>query len=341
MKILQIIAILLVASIGCSAQANGLEKVDSKIETIVNKIAEEDTYKSSAVGIAGVEPEQWKRYRELKKLATDKELILLTDHSNGVVRTYSFQALADRKHPKTYEILKKHLKDNQRIGTYIGCIIGGKTVGDFFLEIANPQYVYDNIYKLTDQQITEIENILLHDPEVKLHARSILLESLEPIESNYKRVREIFDLENSPHALIALSKYNKKSDIEPIRSWLTKKVAKDQYYGLKAVRYFPAPDLFSNLETIHQQEIIKPTGFNYSKIRMLYLAIVQYRTPESRQLLEETVTKVKGATLKYHSKYIWLALMKYPAPIYDGLMGKIVLSESEKKQLQYKVDQAD
>ncbi len=50
------------------------------IEKIADKIAEDNMYKSSGVGFAGVRTKQWGRFEELKKKATNQELIILTSH---------------------------------------------------------------------------------------------------------------------------------------------------------------------------------------------------------------------------------------------------------------------
>jgi len=95
------------------------------------------------------------------------------------------------------------------------------------------------------------------------------------------------------------------------------------------------------LSEIHSVEIKKPTGFNYSMLRTLYQAIVQYKNKESRELLEQTLNSTKGSTLQYHSEFIWLALELYPDPIYDGIQGRIKLSDYKRSDLQYWIDNKD
>ena len=49
---------------------------------------------------AGIKPKQYENFEELKKNASKQELLTLTNHSNGVVRCYSFWALASNKNAR-------------------------------------------------------------------------------------------------------------------------------------------------------------------------------------------------------------------------------------------------
>lgn len=335
MKIAITIIILLISQFSYS------QEISKRIQKVVDKIEEDNMYKSSAVGYAGERTKQWDRFEELKKKATDEELIILTNHKSPAVKCYSFQALAERNNPKTFEILLDHLKDTDMVETFQGCIVSGQSVGDFFLDVVTPNYISLSAYKLNEVQKNTVDSILLFDEEVKLAAKSYLLESINPKEIFYTRIKEIYEKENNKSALIAISKYQKQEDKELISKWLTKKKTNDQYYGLRAVRNFPALYFFPFIEKIQQQEIKKPTGFNYPLIRMLYLTTVQYKDKKSRELIENTLNNAKKSTLKYHSEYIWLALTKYPDPIYFGIVDTIEISDFKKSEFEYWMKETD
>ena len=317
------------------------QEISKRIQKIVDKIEEDNMYMSSAVGYGGERPKQWDRFEELKKKATDEELIILTNHKSPAVKCYSFQALAERKNPKTFEILLNHLKDTEMVETFQGCIVSGQSVGDFFLDVVKPNYISLSAYKLNEIQKNTVDSILLFDEEVKLVAKSYLLESINPKEIYYDRIKEIYERENNKSALIAISKFQKQEDKGMIAKWLSKEKTNDQYYGLRAVRNFPDSYFFPFIKKIQQQEIIKPTGFNYPLIRMLYLTTVQYKDKKSRELIENTLNNAKKSTLKYHSEYIWLALTKYPDPIYSGIVDTIEISDFKKSEFEYWMKETD
>ncbi|MFK7971733.1 MAG: hypothetical protein AB8F95_15310 [Bacteroidia bacterium] len=249
--------------------------------------------------------------------------------------------MAERKHPSTVNILIKHLHDHDTIGTFQGCIISRQLVGDFFLEIVTPNYVSNEAYKLNGKEKSTIDSVLLFDKKVQLEARNALLKAIEPLDKYYERLKEIYNKEDNPAALIAISKYKKETDIPLIKTWLSKTQTRDQYYGLRAVIHFPHAEFFPYLKHIHEQEIAKPSGFSYSLNRVLYLAIVQYQNRESRELIEYTLDKATGPALKYHYEAIWLALTKYPNSIYTGLKRNIILTESQKESLRRWLDRPD
>jgi len=317
------------------------QEISKKIQKVVDKIAEDNMYKSSAVGYAGERTKQWDRFIELSEKATDEDLIILTDHKSPAVKCYSFQALAERNNPKTFEILLNHLKDNDTIETFHGCLMSSQLVGDFFLDVVTPNYISFEAYKLNDVQKNTVDSLLLFDKEVKLAAKSHLLESIEPKASFYNRIKEIYEKENSKSALLAISKYQNPDDKELIAKWLIKEKTNDRYYGLRAVKNFPDPYFFPYIKKIQQQEIKKPTGFNYRLIRILYLTTVQYKNKESRALIENTLDNAKNSTLEYHSEYIWLALTKYPDSIYSGILESIEISDFKKNQFEYLLNQPD
>lgn len=335
MKILITLFILLISQVSYS------QEISKRIQQVVDKIEEDNMYKSSAIGYAGERTKQWDRFVKLKKNATDEELIILTNHKSPAVKCYSFHALAERKNQKTFEILLNHLKDTDVVETFQGCIVSSQSVGDFFLDVVTPNYISLSTYKLNKVQKNTVDSILLFDAEIKLAAKSYLLESINPKAIFYTRIKEIYEKENSKSALIAISKYQKQEDKELIAKWLTKEKTNDQYYGLRAVRNFPDSCFFPFIEKIQQQEIKKPTGFNYSLIRMLYLTTVQYKDKKSRELIENTLYNAKESTLEYHSEYIWLALTKYPDPIYSGIVDTIEISDFKKSEFEYWMKETD
>ena len=320
------------------------QEIRTEVKKIIGKIAKENMYKSAVVGFGGQRTTQWENFEKLKEKTTDEELIILTEHKYPVVRCYSFQALAERNHYKTYDILLKHLTDNDRVKTIRGCIASSQSVGDFFHNIVTKNYRSITSYKLHAKQKHHLDSILLFDKHVKLSAKISLLDTINPKEEYYERIKEIYNENNiltAPTALIAISKYKKEEDIELIIQWLEKKDTDNQYYGLRAVKNFPNSKFFPYIEKIQKQEIKKLTGFNYSLIRALYLAVVQYKNKESRVLIENTLDNTTSSTLEYHSEHIWLALTKYPAPVYKGLKKRIKLSNWQKENMKDWLDYLD
>jgi cell division protein FtsL len=105
---------LLVLSIFCFGSYDSL-KVRKSILALANKISKYKTIDDGAIGYAGEMSQQYKQFKNLLEIATDNELIILTDNKNENVRVYSFWALAKRSYKGITTILEKHLHDSAKI----------------------------------------------------------------------------------------------------------------------------------------------------------------------------------------------------------------------------------
>jgi hypothetical protein len=318
--------LLLMHNIGiCIAQNKSIRP---EIKQLVRQIAGYNSLDENAVGIAGVRTEQWERYEKLKKEATLFELKTLVDNKNAVVRCYAFMALTDKTKTNIFPVVIEHLADTATVLHLQGCLGITETVADFFLDVA----------PLNHAENRAIDSLLLFTPKLKLEARTHLLQKLPPDKKYYARIREIYSKENEKWAIIPLAKFRNPADIALIKSLLNDKKSNHQYLALCAVKSFPDKAFFPLLIHIHAAEIRKFTRFDYPMLRMLYQAIIQYQHMESKTLLEKTLAEAKGLTLEYHSEYIWVALKKYPHPIFDGIIQRIKLSKEDSSKLMYEVN---
>ena len=114
------------------AQANN-EKLDSLVSTFSNSV----TVSGYSKGIAGIISEEYLAYNELFKVASNEQLIALTDHSNGIVKCYAFLALAQKDKRLAKDIAIKHEEDNQQIEVLKGCKSSIETVAKFMKQRSN------------------------------------------------------------------------------------------------------------------------------------------------------------------------------------------------------------
>ncbi|RNI28717.1 hypothetical protein [Rufibacter latericius] len=300
---------------------------------LAEKIAKVNEVMSSAVYEAGVKPEQYKTFEALTAKASTPELKALLGYPNNAVKCYSFWALTLRRDKDCFDILKEYLQDTSRVDTQFGCIGSSTTIGDFYLDLLTPNYVGLDSYKLDKAQQKQIDSLLIFDKTIQLSAKTSLLNKIKPNEHYYSRVKQILQEEGNEAALIALAKYRKPEDKTFILSFLND--PEKEYYGIKAVKFFPAPEFLEPLAQIQAREIMKDTGFDYSLYREMYQAMVQFKNKESAELLEKPFTKATQDARPYHLEYIWLAIEKYPNTLYSRIQSKIQLTEYEKEDLNY------
>lgn len=100
---------------------------------IVNQIASYPTVDGGAVGIAGRQSEQYRRFLWLEQNATEEELIQLTENSNVNVKVYAFMALCNRNSQACKQVFKKHIADTDQFNQFAGCMQMPKYVNVFYL----------------------------------------------------------------------------------------------------------------------------------------------------------------------------------------------------------------
>lgn len=90
--------------------------------SIVVEIANCNELDASGVGFDGRKTEQYARYENLLKYASDSDLISFTRYNNAVVRVYAFYALIEKNSPLVISIFKDHVNDAEEIETFSGCL---------------------------------------------------------------------------------------------------------------------------------------------------------------------------------------------------------------------------
>lgn len=329
-------ALMMLIFISCKQEINGNfysnnPDISSRVKHIANKIDQYGTLTGSAVGYSARKPEQWDNFMDLKNTASDQELIVLTNHPSTVVRCYAFDLLRKKRHKKVLEILKNHLKDTSFVFTQFGCIGGGSRVSDYMLRSVNP-FSGENIY-ITDLERKEIDSLIIFDNNISNNYKDQILEDINPEPKLYKKIKELAESGNKS-AIVGLAKFNRKEDIELIKSLLKNKRTDIQTFGLKAIINYPSAQFLSDLKEIQSKEIKKTGSFDYILMRYLYQAIVQYKNETSREIIENSITSVTESAKTYHYEYIWLALRMYPHPKYNGLIDKLKLTDYDIKNLE-------
>lgn len=319
MKIILTIIILFISLISSGQTTYNDKLISSKTKKTVKRIESVNELMDSAVGYSGTQPKQWDNFEELKKKATKEELIELTNHPNGVVRSYSFWALSHKKDFELYPIVKKHLNDNELINTQFGCVGRQKMVGDFFIDVMTPQYVDLDSEKMNLNQQKKLDSLLIYQPN-KLSARYFAIKRVEPTENLYPKIRELAIEEKNQSALVTLAKYQKEQDIEIIKNNRSEneKAESGYYHTYVAISHFPRPEFIPLLET-NLNKTLDNTHYS-NEWRKLYKAIASYKNKKAVDLLKVPFSKVEHQDIKeYHIRFVYEAIQEFQDPIYNEL----------------------
>ncbi|HKO52826.1 MAG TPA: hypothetical protein VJV79_34195 [Polyangiaceae bacterium] len=294
-----------------------------ELEEIVAGIAEGDRVESSTVGLAG-RSSQWPKYERLKELATVPQLIGLTDHENAAVRCYSFQALAAKSSARVFDVLLKHLRDNEQVSTQQGCVGGTELTGDYFVEIVTMGAVEPSTYQLNGTERARLDYILLNDQSVKLRARSRTLRALKPTPGDYARVRQLASDDRSGEALRVLAKYQRSADVELITTFFWRE--SEELKALYAAREFPDDSFYPLVTKIFEQEWGQEL-YDYPKWRLCYQVLARYPRPETLRLFERTLKATDPFRHQMLSGYLLVAINKYPNALFEPLKAQIALGQ--------------
>ena len=301
-------------------------KISKHTEQIVVKIEKINELMGSAVGYAGIRPEQYDYFTQLQKEATKDELIELTNHPNGVIRCYSFWALTYDSSINLFTIVVRHINDDENVKTQFGCIGSSEKVGDFFIDLVTPNYVDVNSKKLDSSKFAAIDSILIYTPN-NLYAKQHAISRAKLTERFYLRARDLVINDKNQEALVTLAKYQREQDVPLIlKNKIGNKPDDGYFFTYQAISEFPHPAFLPLLE----QNIRKTLDDDHfsTEWRELYKAIASYKSNKAIELLNIPFTQVKHENIReYHLDFVFGALQKFKSPIYDNLLWKIWVAE--------------
>ena len=128
------------------------------IDTVI-EIANENILMSAAVGIAGIKTLQYERFEFLYTTATEDELLELMEYPNGVVKGYTFWALAKMRSDSLESIIENHIDDTDTILSQSGCLMFSYPVIDFMIEVVTPGRVDIDCLKLSEDKLERLRKL--------------------------------------------------------------------------------------------------------------------------------------------------------------------------------------
>lgn len=281
-------------------------------DELVRQIARENIVAGGAVGIAGIEPDQWVRYTALKSKSSEQELIDLADHPNNAVKCYAFTALIEMKSKKIFELLLKNITDTGKVKTFYGCIMSSQPVGEFYI-----QNVLDGRnLGILEKQI--LDSVVLFNGDSNLVARFNIVETIQIKPGYYDLIKS--RAAQYPEYVVALSRYKNPAAKKFISDLLKNPNHSIQYFGLRAVTHYPDKIFFPALNEIAKNNYKTLVEDQSDYLRVLYIALVQYKNQTSRDILAESIQNATGMDSIKKIDLVYDALKVYPDGIYKNLI---------------------
>lgn len=189
----------------------------------------------------------------------------------------------------------------------------------------------------TEQDSIILDSVLFYTPNLShIYYLQAILHRLPVDDRYYSRLRDMFYEEYYTKALPILCRYRHDADKAAVIKCLleySKGLDKENVFtgkpigrtneGLEVVALWPDPDFLPALKKVRDYEV-KRTHYDYSRIRLFYLALMAYDDEQSYLLIDETLnmTERNKNTRKYHLQYLGDAFEKNPNPRYKPLLTK-------------------
>lgn len=273
---------------------------------------------------------QFDLLRSLDKRATDGELIRLSGHQNGVVRAYAFFLLLTNQYPNAFEMLKKHLEDDEIIRVFGEYDVQEMKVGDFMVQMMTPGMHDGFLLKMTPEQRRELDALLLDNPDIILEEKNKVMTNLPSTAQNYDKIRAQAQKKRNPDMVVKLAEFQREEDLEFFQSFLNTKGG--QLTGFQVVREFPHESFFASLKRAHSLELPQKKP-SYGFLTYLYQAIAQYPSEEARSMMLSGITDAHKKAKRKHRENIWLALFKYPDPSFNDVKAMTKLDRYDQRRL--------
>ncbi|MQP52472.1 MULTISPECIES: hypothetical protein [unclassified Flavobacterium] len=285
------------------------QNVEIKIENITQKLASKNKLDVNYLNIL----DSLSKSESVIESYNENELITILDKNNDFKKLVAFYYIVGINEQKSIEILLKNI-NNPKVITFNMPDFYESTFGDELTRITfhkmkeNKSSNYDDFVKF-------IENLILNDANSNSIFKAGLIKNLEIIEKNHELLRKIAKEKKFPESIIQLAKFKNKNDIEIIINYLMDE--KYNVYGIKAVQNFPNNSFLPYLIKIFKKDW-KERYFNFPKWRTLYQTLTFYPdSPEIHEAFKKTISTRNKKKRKYLSKYLDIALIKYPNPKFE------------------------
>lgn len=319
----------------CQCTTIQAQRVRKNIQSIVKAIEKRNFMAFENYGNPSPEVNQWESYQKLEAHATDEELIFLCNHRNAVVRCYAFKALTCRGGPERFTLFKRFIHDRH---TFL------HQGGDKFIKTTVSEMAYDLFGYRSSRECTHpidpkfkqvCDSLLIFDTEIPLMAKEHLMLDILPRPEFYDTIRKWLVNKYWDQAILPLARFRREADLELIMTGLANEDAERFYLALRAVCEFPHPSFFPVLVALHQEFRRTPGTLRFREECMLYQAVLQYKTPESKDFIIRAI-RHEGETYLNHP--LWLALEKYPDPFYAGIQDQLRVEEEDKPLMRWWIE---
>ena len=257
----------------------------------------------------------------LKDSCTKDELLKMINFENPLVRVRAYGAIVNRNEPDYFLILLNHLDDTAKVTWwYYDDAAGDFMVSDLMIRKAERER------KLTRPQKDSLVDIVL-TKHPYLDVAGWMIQEVEPQEKYYSIIKEKSKVKTDRcgeqlGTCYALSKFNKKEDLEFLRSIFINLENPCEDWIFRSIEENPNEIYFPVLITYFNETVKKKRQQTYDDLKIYCGAVAQYETQNSLDILialTKKETYPDSWYLPHNKEYVFKAIHKYKSPIYDSI----------------------
>lgn len=220
------------------------------IDKIVNDFISANEVQYENIGMGSQKSPLYQSFLSLKKIATNDELLQLTQHQNPIVRCYAGWALIDKKYSNLESLFENFVNNDATVLTFnIDIKNDDKISSEFYHRYWNS---IDNKNKSTNPQLFKLDSIVLFNPKSDwLLVQRSLENRISPRRFN-KRIEFLAFENHNIDALLYLSNWYKAEYVKKLKTGFVDYLLKTDFKKEGVSRYYSA---ISELLKYHDEGI--------------------------------------------------------------------------------------
>ena len=187
--------------------------VPEYLKSVVLNISKINGYENGVLAKGQIKAANFENFKELKSLASTKDLVLLTKNKNNVVALYSAIALSEANYSDIDKVFLDFLKNRKsKVETQNGCVIGEEIIAVAFYK----NYLFSE--KKEEKLLRKLDSLVLYNTSEEELLRYAFKNRLYP--SHFKKqIEKLAFVDKNKDAIVYLSNwyradYNQKLQLE-------------------------------------------------------------------------------------------------------------------------------
>lgn len=187
--------------------------VPEYLKSVVLNISKINGYENGVLAKGQIKAANFENFKELKSLASTKDLVLLTKNKNNVVALYSAIALSEANYSDIHKVFLDFLKNRKsKVETQNGCVISKEIIAVAFYK----NYLFSE--KKEEKLLRKLDSLVLYNTSEEELLRYAFKNRLYP--SHFKKqIEKLAFVDKNKDAIVYLSNwyradYNQKLQLE-------------------------------------------------------------------------------------------------------------------------------